>query len=203
MYKKTNNVLIIFCKAPLAGQVKTRLQPELSAQQAALCHQKLSLLTLERARLLTDCALQLCCAPDTTHPFFQTCAAHYPLELTVQRGVDLGERMANALAEALKKYAHALLIGCDCPSLSVKDLEQAFSALQTHDVVVAPAEDGGYVLIGMNSVQTELFSAMRWGHDKVMSTTRQRIRAKNLKFFELPMQWDVDTPTDLARWNFL
>lgn len=199
-YQFPDSVLIIFCKAPVAGQVKTRLQPELTAEQAADVHRELTLMTLNRAFEQPLCAVQLCCAPDTGHPFFQQCAANYALSLTTQRGDDLGARMFNAINDALADYSQAILIGCDCPSLTVKDLQQALTVLQNaHEIVIAPTEDGGYVLIGMNAPQPALFENMSWGNGEVMTATRERANAKHLMLFELPMQWDVDTAKDLHR----
>lgn len=199
-YPFPDSVLLIFCKAPVAGQVKTRLQPALNADQAAAAHRQLTRLTLERVFRQPLCAVRLYCAPDTRHAFFRQCAAEYPLTLSTQRGSDLGERMLNAFGEALSIYRHAILIGCDCISLTVDDLQQALAALQNgKDVVIAPAEDGGYVLIGLNAPQPVLFSNMVWGSEKVMAETRHRAAGASLIIQELAMQWDVDAPEDWAR----
>lgn len=195
------SVLLIFCKAPIAGQVKTRLQPELTSIQAAAAHRQLTRLTLDRAFQRPLCAVQLYCAPDTNHSFFEQCANDYPLLLSTQRGADLGERMLNAFRDALSQYRHALLIGCDCPSLTVDDLQQALTVLQNgQDAVIAPAEDGGYVLIGLNAPQPVLFEDMVWGNEKVMEETRLRARHASISLHELARQWDVDTAEDWARY---
>jgi len=85
-YLFPDSVLLIFCKAPVAGQVKTRLQPTLTAEQAVAAHRQLACLTLERAFLQPLCEVRLYCAPDTVHAFFQQCARAYPLTLAAQRG---------------------------------------------------------------------------------------------------------------------
>ena len=199
-YQFSDSILLIFCKAPVAGQVKTRLQPLLSAEQAADAHRQLTQWTLDRAFQQPLCEVLLYCAPDTGHPFFEQCAKEYPLTLSVQRGGDLGKKMLNAFNEALSRYRHAILIGCDCPSLMVSDLQQALSALKNgNDAVIAPAEDGGYVLIGLNRPQPVLFENIGWGGDKVMAQTRQRATSASLAVHELTMQWDVDTPEDWTR----
>ncbi|MFI3185222.1 MAG: TIGR04282 family arsenosugar biosynthesis glycosyltransferase [Methylococcaceae bacterium] len=196
-----DSVLLIFCKAPVAGQVKTRLQPALTASQAADVHSQLTRLTLDRAFQQRLCDVRLCCAPDTKHPFFEQCAKAYPLLLSAQRGVDLGQRMLTAFSDALSQYRSAILIGCDCPSLSVADFQQALTALQSgSDGVIAPAEDGGYVLIGLNAPQPALFEGISWGTEKVMAETRCRIEQASLSFHELARQWDVDTAEDWARY---
>jgi len=203
-YKYPNAVLMIFCKAPVPGQVKTRLIPELSAEQAAKLHIELSLKTLQRAILSKLCPVQLWCAPSTDHEFFIEAKTAYPLLLKQQQGADLGERMHLAFCSALAGYSHALLMGCDCPSMTGRDLEQALIALhQGNEVVLAPAEDGGYVMIGLSRPHPELFNNMPWGTDRVLAQTRVRIERYQLSHHELNAQWDVDTPQDLERYRLL
>ncbi len=203
-YKYPNAVLMIFCKAPIPGQVKTRLIPELTAEQAAELHSELSTKTLQRATLNNLCPVQLWCAPTTGHVFFSESATTYPLILKQQQGSDLGERMHHAFCSALADYSHALLMGCDCPSLTGQDLEQALVALsQEHEVVLAPAEDGGYVLIGLNQPRSELFTDMPWGTAQVFDKTRNRIEQYKLEYYQLSEQWDLDTPEDLERYYSL
>jgi glycosyltransferase A (GT-A) superfamily protein (DUF2064 family) len=93
-----------------------------------------------------------------------------------------------------------LLIGTDCPALQPEDLRAAASALlDGEDAVVIPAEDGGYVLIGLRRPIPALFEGMAWGTDTVMSSTRRRLREIGMRWRELPTLWDVDRPADLAR----
>ncbi|MFZ2405597.1 MAG: TIGR04282 family arsenosugar biosynthesis glycosyltransferase, partial [Methylobacter sp.] len=140
-YKSPDSVLMIFCKAPVPGQVKTRLIPELTAEQAAELHIELTAKTLQRATRSNLCPVQLWCSPTTDHDFFTASKAAYPLVLKQQQGADLGERMHRAFCSALAGYSHALLMGCDCPSLTEQDLEQTLTALnQDNEVVLAPAE---------------------------------------------------------------
>lgn len=198
------SLLMIFCKAPLAGQVKTRLIPAMTANQAAAVHRELTLMTVRRACKLPLCPVELCCTPDEQHAFFQQCASDFPLTLSVQRGHDLGDRMHNAFVDALSRYRHALLIGCDCPSLTEKDLSLALQALTTgNHAVIAPAEDGGYVLIGLNQPCPELFKAMPWGSDRVLAETRRRITETGLNVAMLAQQWDVDDIADWRRYTAL
>lgn len=193
-------VLMVFCKAPIAGQVKTRLQPGLTAEQAVATHIQLTHLTLSRAFAQPLCDVQLYCAPDSQHVFFQTCAQNYPLTLAKQEGGDLGLRMLNAFKLAFTSYRHAIIMGCDCPSLTVGDIRQAFAALLNgNDVVIAPAADGGYVLIGLNEPHRVLFENMSWGTSAVATQTRQRAARNGLTVFELSQQWDVDYVEDWRR----
>ncbi|MDX8126863.1 TIGR04282 family arsenosugar biosynthesis glycosyltransferase [Methylomonas sp. OY6] len=200
-YTFPDSVLLIFCKAPIPGQVKTRLQPTLNAEQAAEAHRRLTHMTLQRAFQQALCPVELHCAPDSHDDFFQDCIRRYPLTLKTQRGADLGERMQHAFADALSRYRHAVLMGCDCPSLTIDDLQQAWMNLhEGHDAVIAPADDGGYVMIGLNQAQPSLFSDMSWGHDQVMAATRRRAKDLGLKIYELDSQWDVDNYQDWRRY---
>jgi rSAM/selenodomain-associated transferase 1 len=203
-YLFPDSVLLIFCKAPIAGQVKTRLQPALSSEQAAAAHCQLTRMTLERAVRQPLCPVMLCCAPTAEHAFFRQCAEDYPLKVIDQRGNDLGKRMRHAFTEALAHYRQAILIGCDCPSMTPDDLRQALTALQYgSDIVIAPAEDGGYVLIGLKADQPILFNDLPWGTDGVMAETRRRASEAGLSLHELEPQWDVDTIEDWRRYLIL
>ena len=203
-YLYPDAVLLIFCKAPIAGQVKTRLLPTLTAEQAMQLHSELSLSTLQRATQQPLCAVQLWCTPTTDHDFFISAAHNYGLTRQLQQGSDLGERMNHALCTALKSYQRAALIGCDCPSLTTQELASAISALNDKTTAVfSPAEDGGYVLIGLNRPQAELFTNIPWGSEQVMVETRARCQQFGIIYHELAEQWDVDTPVDLARYQKL
>lgn len=203
-YAYPDSVLMIFCKAPEPGRVKTRLIPELTAEQAAKLHLELSVGILELAVRSALCPIQLWCAPSAGHSFFTEAATTYPLRLKQQRGRDLGERMHRAFRSELAHYACAVLIGCDCPSLTAADLEEALEALNRDcDAVLSPAEDGGYVLIGLTRPCSDLFDAMPWGTAEVLDQTRQRICRSGLRCRELKEQWDVDTIEDLLRYKQL
>ena len=185
----------MFAKAPVAGAVKTRLVPTLGAARAARLHEALAIHALATAAQATPSSLQLWCAPDAAHPFFADCAARFGCELRAQRGADLGERMAHAFATS----APLVVIGTDCPSLSASHLARAWEALDTHDVAIAPAEDGGYVLIALARPAPSLFLEMTWGDNGVLERTRKRIAAAGLRCAELETLWDVDRPDDYRR----
>jgi len=139
-------------------------------------------------------------APDTRHPLFENLARRHPLELRPQRGIDLGERMCNAARECLKDAGIVLLTGTDAPTLGSHELGAAVQALRTEaNVVMVPAEDGGYVLLGVRGDHPHLFNDMPWGSERVAAVTRQRCGKIGLKLVELPVCWDVDRPQDLAR----
>jgi rSAM/selenodomain-associated transferase 1 len=185
----------VFAKAPVAGAVKTRLVPTIGAARATRLHEALAIHALATAAQAKPSSLQLWCAPDAAHPFFADCAARFGCELRAQRGADLGERMAHAFATA----APLVVIGTDCPSLSASHLARAWEALATHDAAIAPAEDGGYVLIALARPAPSLFLDMAWGDEGVLARTRKRIAAAGLRCAELETLWDVDRPDDYRR----
>ncbi len=201
-YQYPDTVILIFCKAPIAGQVKTRLIPTLTAEQASQLHIELSLSTLKRATQPPLCPVQLWCTPSINHPFFTAASHDYPITLQQQQGMDLGARMNHALCRALEYYKRAILIGCDCPSLTTQDLTVAITMLNDQTTaVIAPAEDGGYVLIGLNCPHPELFINMPWSSSQLMIQTRARCQQHQIVYHELATQWDVDTPEYLARYR--
>jgi len=188
----------VFAKAPVPGQVKTRLVPLLGEESAAELHSTLVRRALATARAAALGPVALWCMPDTGHPFFRTCAEAYGVPLEAQKGGHLGERMARAL-EAMLARGPALLIGSDCPALTADDLQTAARSLATHDAVFQPAEDGGYVLVGLSREVPGLFEGIRWGEERVMRDTRTRLRAAKATWRELPARWDVDRPQDYQR----
>ena len=202
----------MFAKAPLPGQVKTRLIPTLSADQAAQLHRSFIHRTLNYGQTANIGSIELWCSPNCDDPFFTDCQRQWSASLHLQQGVDLGEKMLHALVTTLHHADYAVLIGCDCPILDSHYLQQAVAALKNGvDIVVGPAEDGGYVLIGAQRCRSgsqhahlmkrlqPLFSDIQWGSDRVMEQTRQRLKRSQLHWHELPTLWDVDRPEDLAR----
>jgi rSAM/selenodomain-associated transferase 1 len=189
--------LAILAKAPVAGSVKTRLIPALGADGAAALHARLIERTVETACAAAIGPVTLWVTPAPAHPCFTALASRFRIPLAAQPDGDLGARM---LAACQAAAGPALVIGSDCPALTPSHLRQAADALRdSHDVVIVPAEDGGYVLIGSRRPQPELFTGMTWSTDEVMAQTRRRLGQGGLTWRELPPLWDVDRPEDLAR----
>lgn len=202
LYDYPEAVIMVFSKAPIPGQVKTRLMPPLTSEEAAQLHRELTQKTLQTATQKRLCEVQLWCWPSIDHPFFSMLAQTYSIGRFVQQGADLGERMHHAFGQVLARFSSAIIIGCDCPSLTSGDLGQALGQLaQGKLCVLAPAEDGGYVLIGLKQAQPNLFDNMPWGSDQVLGLTRTRLKSLNLDFHELNTQWDLDTVDDLRRYR--
>jgi len=196
---ENNCCLIVFAKAPVPGQVKTRLTPAIDAETAALLHTALVERALDTAQRSGMAVVELCCAPDANHGFFEDCAEEFDIDLTEQGEGSLGERMLRALDSALADFDAAIIIGADCPALTVKILAEAGTLLRSNDAVLIPAEDGGYVLIGATRTDPAMFDGIDWGTDKVFAQQRDRFAALGIGWQEMPALWDVDRPEDLPR----
>lgn len=193
--------ILIFCKAPVAGKVNTRLAPQLGEQGATALHEELAGRIIAECRRGASAPIELWCEPDTSHPFFAMLASSE--ECFAQQGDDLGERMAFALSASLSRggVARAVLVGTDCPAIDVQYLEMALDKLSNHDVVIGPAEDGGYGLIGLTRAYPSLFAGMAWGSDSVCAETCRAINRQRLYWSLLPLLWDIDRPEDVARYR--
>ena len=188
----------VFAKAPVAGAVKTRLAGILGPQGAADLHAELVRHALATAGA-SGAAVELWCSPDARDPFFARCAADFGAVLREQEGEDLGERMRRAFEEAFASGRALVIIGADCPALAAKDVRAALDSLAAHDAVLAPAEDGGYVLVGLSRPVPTLFDSIAWGGGDVMRETRSRLAAAGVHWKELPTFWDVGRPEDYER----
>ena len=196
--------IIIFAKAPIPGQAKTRLIPALGAHGAAALHEKLVIHTLNTTTQANLCPVQLWSADTTEHPFFNDMQRRYPITVKQQQGDDLGQRMSHAFDIVLTQRPYALLIGSDAPSLSHQDLYDALHTLQQGtECVLNPAADGGYVLIGLRRPNPVLFQNISWGGDTVLAATRQQLIKQNLEWCELKTHRDIDRPEDLLLCNIL
>jgi rSAM/selenodomain-associated transferase 1 len=193
-----STAVIVFAKAPVPGLAKTRLIPALGPAGAAALAERMLRHALAQAAAANVGPVELCAAPDTTHPALQAAAAEHGASLTEQGSGDLGQRMHRALARNLVCHGGALLIGTDAPSLNADVLRQASGALEDHDAVYVPTLDGGYALVGQRRACASGFTNMRWSHDRVMQDTRERLRAAGWLWQELPALADIDEPADLV-----
>ena len=190
--------IAILAKAPIPGLAKTRLIPHLGAEGAAALQGWLLQRTVATALRANIGPVTLWCTPDTQHPAFAQYAAPGQLTLRQQVEGDLGERMHRAVAES-PTPAGTLVIGTDCPILTARHLQQAAAALHTNDAVVTPAEDGGYVLIGLRQAALPIFTGVEWSSERVMAQTRQRLQSLDWQWLEFLPFWDVDRSTDFER----
>lgn len=194
--------LLVLTRLPVAGQVKTRLIPALGAMGAAALHRRLAERTLAMARSFVR-------GRQTGLEVWYTGGNARAARDWLGDGVgyhrqpdgDLGRRMDLAFAKSFATKARCVvLVGTDCPDLSEEILAQAFADLAQVDVVLGPAEDGGYYLIGLAREQPRLFADISWGTGLVLEQTRTVIARHGLSYKLLPCLADVDRPVDLVAW---
>ena len=189
--------LILFARAPVPGQAKTRLQPEYTPAQAAEIAAFLMRATVELAAANWPGEVWLYGAPDAEHPLFRGLAEAHGLTLGIQRGADLGSRMANALRDGLRQRNAAAIMGCDVPHCRWVLLDQANEWLAQGRNVLGPTEDGGYYFIGLTRDVPELFAGIAWGTPQVLPQTLARATALGIEFEQLPPLTDIDSAADL------
>ncbi|ALO46664.1 TIGR04282 family arsenosugar biosynthesis glycosyltransferase [Pseudohongiella spirulinae] len=196
--------LLIFAKTPLRGQVKTRLNQELGIDGALAVHTSLIEFAWQefgrQQRLRTEMWVS---HPGAENYFKDLCGAD---NVHQQVGHDLGARMQHAAETALKTSDSVVIVGADCPSVDTAYVQQALSALAAPDVdvVLGPAEDGGYVLVALKEpVPGCLFQDIDWGSDRVLAQTRLALRKNGVRWRELSPRWDVDRPADVQRYRQL
>jgi rSAM/selenodomain-associated transferase 1 len=187
--------LIVFCKAPRPGLVKTRLAASLGAEQASVIYGQLVRTVLQRVQQVSS--VQIRFAP----PDAWTEVAGWRLsptwDLKPQPDGDLGQRMLQAFTAAFESGAdRVVLIGTDTPELHESDVREAFTALRRDDVVLGPAADGGYWLIGLSEPHPSLFEGMEWSTDQVFSETVRRAQGRGLTLHLLRVLEDIDTVED-------
>ena len=186
--------LIIFVKAPRPGKVKTRLAAGLG--EAAACAAYCRMVAVLRERLASLTAVSLCFSPadaaEEVRPWL-----HPGWELVPQSAGDLGERLHQAFAGALGRGdQRVVVIGSDSPTITQSDIELALEALDSHDLVLGPALDGGYWLIGLRQLQPRLFHNMTWSTPTVLRETLERAGTAGLSVKLLRELDDIDTAAD-------
>jgi hypothetical protein len=206
----SDGALIIFAKAPIPGQVKTRLCPPLTPDEAASLHGSLVLDVLERTRA-PSLTLPLgrgregwgwnrflACAPSAKHVYFQVLAQREGVQLLTQTGEDLGARMRHAFETVLGRgYRRAVLTGTDLPTVPTAVYAEALTKLSDHDLVLGPSCDGGYYLIGLRRPVPELFAGVPWSTAQVFDVTMEKAHNLRLTVAVLPPGHDLDTIEDV------
>jgi rSAM/selenodomain-associated transferase 2/rSAM/selenodomain-associated transferase 1 len=191
--------IAILAKAPLAGLAKTRLIPRLGAAGAAALQAALLRRTVATAQAAGLGPVTLWCAPDCSHPAFAALAGAAPLQLAAQPAGDLGVRMQAAVGATSAPVAGTLVIGTDCPALTPALLREAAAALRENEATLIPAEDGGYVLIGLRRPEPRVFADIDWSTPAVAAQTRARFAELAWRWHEFAPLWDVDHAADFAR----
>jgi rSAM/selenodomain-associated transferase 1 len=194
--------LLVFARVPLLGRVKSRLAAGVGEAAAlAIYHE---LLAITRTAITEAHVPATVWLADTAGEDLTTAETREWPDLTtrVQPTGELGSRMLAAFEAAFAAGARRVaIIGTDCPGLRASHLVQAFALLETHDVVVGPATDGGYYLLGLRATQPQLFQDKAWSTDSVLADTLADARRLGLHVAQLPELRDVDTADDLAVWR--
>lgn len=196
--------LVLMAKAPLAGQVKTRLIGALSAEDAADLYAAFLSDTFAVMEEVADeretVRLVLCYTPAGEEEAFEKVEREGSLMLA-QRGDSLGERLEHCFTALFEHgFDSVVIIGGDSPTLPVENLLTAFESLTDEDeIVIGPAEDDGYYLIGMRKLHPRVLEDIPWSTNEVLAVTRRRIQEAKLNLIELPVCYDVDTPEALQR----
>lgn len=191
----------VMAKAPVAGQVKTRLMPLLGPQAATALYRQLTIRTVSTASIAAPGQVHLFVAGEFHHAFWSELDAVPVANRHRQCDGDLGARMQAALDRLLADADTALLVGTDCPVLTPEHIRAAAQALASAPMVFIPAEDGGYVLVGAHTPCADAFESIPWGTETVMDDTRRALRrhGDRAAWIELPPLWDVDRPEDYRR----
>lgn len=195
IFSHSGPVIGLFAKEPVPGQVKTRLMPALSADQACLLY----LVALQETvtRFLSAGLPLVICYAGRREWFSKT----FPgVQLLAQTGDNLGLRMSNVVQALFVVGASpVLLAGSDSPDLPVPLVEQVLLQLQKKDVVTVPCQDGGYAIVGLRQPTTELFDEIPWSTSRVLEATRQRSQLLGLTYYQTAYWDDLDELADLKR----
>jgi uncharacterized protein len=193
------SALAVMAKAPLAGQVKTRLMPGLTAQDAAALSSALLLDQLNHVQELGMADFYLAYAPDSARLLMERLAPS-GFHLFAQQGADLGARMQSVFARLFAAgHKQIVLIGGDLAPVPRNFFEQAYDFLQARGqrVVLGPSRDGGYYLVGCNRLTPQMFQAMTWSHSEVLAQTRVKLASLKIDYRLLPTWFDIDTLADM------
>ena len=202
MNDNTDYPLFLFAKVPEPGQVKTRMQPELSAGQCAALAEMMLEDSMAKVAAAWPGRRVVSVLPSPDHPLIAGLAQRYGFNLQSQQGADLGERMASVLSEGIAEYGGAVVLGCDVPHLPKSLLVTAYRSLVEGRNVIGPARDGGFYLLGLCTsdagLPSRLFADVAWGESAVFSTVMSNAVAQGMETTVLKTLSDVDNYADLA-----
>jgi rSAM/selenodomain-associated transferase 1 len=187
--------ILIFAKAPVPGQVKTRLAPLLGLEGAAALARELLEQTCAAAQAVAGANVELCTSPAPAHSSWD---GMLPANVaaTAQGAGDLGERLACAATRAIEEGHWPVLIGTDCPSLDTERLSAACGMLERNDAFIHPTEDGGYALLALKRFSPRLFSDISWSGPEVASQTIARLEELGWRYAVGERLRDIDEPAD-------
>lgn len=192
-----NTRIVIFAKAPAPGLAKTRLILALGKTGAARLAKSMLECTLQQSLAADIGPVELCITATIDHPDWQGYRPPPGVWISEQGGGDLGARMACAAARSIDRDGAVLLIGTDCPALTAQRLQDAAAALEVHDAVLHPANDGGYPLMGLKTFHPSVFEDIPWSTSTVAALTLARMDALGWCVAVAETLHDIDEPADL------
>jgi rSAM/selenodomain-associated transferase 1 len=193
--------LITYAKKPLAGYAKTRLGSKIGYEESAGVYARLLYKTLFEINKLDkdELSVEVSVASKEDSPFFKKAFPEFVV--SIQKGLDLGERFSNSFSNAFKDGADVVIvIGTDIPDLESVTINAAYSALEEKDVVIGPDRDGGYYLIGTRVKNANLFQEINWSSENVFTQTITLLESQNLSIEYLNILSDIDTYEDYLLW---
>ena len=194
----TNRILLIFLKYPEPGKVKTRLAQYIGKEKAAHIYSVMAETIIHHVSKSREHKTIIFFDPPERKSDVENWLPNNDCKFLPQEGNSLGERMANAFSKAFSLGAEkAVIIGTDCIDISNDLISQAFVELDRTDVILGPAEDGGYYLLGLKKLIPEIFNNIDWSTDRVLNQTLKTLREKGLRFQLLQTLKDIDTANDL------
>jgi len=196
------NALLIFIKAPLLGEIKTRLQPELSPEISLQIFKAMGKDLVDHFSRSEYFDFYIQYWPENTLGEMRLWLGK-DLNYVPQRGADLGEKLKNAFTDSFRQnYQKVCIIGSDLPTIAEEDVLEAFEKLDSVDVILGPAMDGGYYLVALKELHPQLFENVEWSTEYVLKQTVLRTTRQNLSVYQMARQRDVDTYKDVIYlWN--
>lgn len=189
--------IVIFAKAPVPGQVKTRLIPALGEEGAAKLAHRMLLDTYNQASSVLIAETEICGSPDPAGAEWQGLLPSAAAILSSQGEGNLGDRLSRAAERVLSEGERVILIGTDCPQLNARRLKDACWELETHDAVIHPTFDGGYALLGLKRFDPSIFTGIQWSTPTVANSTIGKVKALGWRIHLGATLRDIDEPEDL------
>lgn len=190
--------LYLFAKAPVPGQVKTRMQPQLTEIQSAQLATLMLKQAVEKVCRFWRGKLILTVSPSIHHPLFQNLARNNNLDLEVQIAGDLGGKMAHVMGKGIEQFGSAVVMGCDVPQITDEILVQVHRLLVEKHNVIGPASDGGFYLLGLSSIERGIFTGVDWGSDRVITRICQNFQCLGITLSHCAELRDIDDWDDLC-----
>ena len=191
---KKNPLVLVFCKNQIIGKVKSRLALKIGKQKAFFVYSNLVNKTASIVNSLSS----------DVHVYYSDYIEENDdfkspkIKKFIQKGNNLGDRLINALSISFKNFSPVVVIGSDLWKLEISDIENSFRILKNKNVVIGPSTDGGYYLIGMNYLDTQIFENKNWGQESVLNDTIRDIHDKT-NIHLLDEKTDIDTYDDLCQ----